>query len=201
LTRRPARTGVFGGTFDPVHVGHLIMAEEVLTRLGLQRVIFMPASRPAHKRSRDLTDVEHRVAMLRLATRGNRSFAVSRFEADGAGISFTARTLEALAARKAGDLYFIMGQDSLEEFHTWRDPDRITRLARLVVVPRGEHDLPSLDPSLRRRVVFLRPPRIGVSSTEIRRRIRRGLPVRYWIPDAVLRYVTRHGLYRLRGRG
>jgi len=202
VTRRPARTGVFGGTFDPVHVGHLIMAEEVQTRLGLQRVIFMPASRPAHKRSRGLTDVEHRVAMLRLAIQGNESFAVSRLEADGAGISFTARTLEALAAKKPGELYFIMGQDSLEEFHTWRDPEKITRLARLVVVPRGDHDLASLDPSLRRRVVFLRPPRIGVSSTEIRRRIRRGLPVRYWIPDAVLRYVTRHGLYGLRrGRG
>lgn len=201
MTGRPARTGVFGGTFDPVHVGHLIMAEEVLTRLRLHRVIFMPASRPAHKRSRDLTGVEHRIAMLRLAIRGNDRFAVSRIEADGAGISFTARTLETLAARSPGDLYFIMGQDSLEEFHTWKDPDRITRLARLVVVPRGDHDLASLDPSLRRRVVFLRPPRIGISSTEIRRRVRRGLPVRYWIPDAVLRYVTRHGLYRLRGRG
>jgi nicotinate-nucleotide adenylyltransferase len=201
VTRRPARTGVFGGTFDPVHLGHLIMADEVLARLKLQRLIFMPASRPAHKRSRALADVDHRVAMLRLAIRGHRGFAVSRIEADGSGMSFTAQTLETLAAKLPGDLYFIMGQDSLEEFPTWREPDRITRLARLVVVPRGDHDLASLDPSLRRRVVFLRPPRIGISSTEIRRRIRRGLPVRYWIPDAVLRYVTRHGLYGIRRRG
>ena len=201
MTRRSARTGVFGGTFDPVHLGHLIMADEVLARLKLQRLLFMPASRPAHKRSRDLTDVDHRVAMLRLAIRGHRGFAVSRIEADGSGLSFTARTLETLAAKLPGDLYFIMGQDSLEEFPTWKEPDRITRLARLVVVPRGDHDLASLDPSLRRRVVFLRPPRIGISSTEIRRRIRRGLPVRYWIPDAVLRYVTRHGLYGIRRRG
>jgi len=201
VTRRPARTGIFGGTFDPIHVGHLIMADEVLSRLKLQRLLFMPASRPAHKRSRALTSVEDRIAMLRLAIRGHQGFAVSRIEADGSGISFTARTLETLAAKLPGELYFIMGQDSLEEFHTWKDPERITRLARLVVLPRGDHDLPSLDPSLRRRVVFLRPPRIGISSTEIRRRIRRGLPVRYWIPDAVLSYVTHHGLYGIRRRG
>ncbi|HEY6221614.1 MAG TPA: adenylyltransferase/cytidyltransferase family protein, partial [Candidatus Eisenbacteria bacterium] len=86
MTRRPARTGIFGGTFDPVHLGHLIMADEVLSRLKLQRLLFMPASRPAHKRSRALTGVEHRIAMLRLAIRGHRGFAVSRIEADGAGI-------------------------------------------------------------------------------------------------------------------
>jgi nicotinate-nucleotide adenylyltransferase len=195
------RTGVFGGTFDPVHVGHLIMAEEAVARLRLRRLLFVPASRPAHKRSRNLTHVEHRLAMLRLAIRGSRRFAVSRIEADGAGISFTVRTLEALSRKEPGDFYLIMGQDSLEEFHTWKEPDRIARMARLVVVPRGDRDLSSLDPSLRRRVVFLRPPRIGISSTEIRRRLRRRLPVRYWIPDAVLGYATRHGLYGIRGRG
>jgi nicotinate-nucleotide adenylyltransferase len=201
VTRRRARTGIFGGTFDPVHVGHLIMAGEVQARLGLRKILFVPASRPAHKRSRAMADVEHRIAMLRLAVRGHRGFAVSRIEADGPGVSFTVRTLETLAARLPGDFYFIMGQDSLEEFHTWRDPDRIVGLARLVVLPRGDHDVPPLKPSLRRRVVFLKPPRIGISSTEIRRRIRRGLPVRDWTPDAVLRYVTRHGLYGIRRRG
>jgi nicotinate-nucleotide adenylyltransferase len=201
VTRRPARIGVFGGTFDPIHVGHLIVAEEVLSRMGLEKVLFMPAPRPAHKRSRVLTSVEHRIAMLKLAIQGNPRFSVSRIEADGPGISFTARTLETLVKKISGEFYFIMGQDSLEEFHSWRDPEQITRLARLVVVPRGEGELSSLGPALRRRVVFLRPPRIGISSTEIRRRLRRGLPVRYWIPDAVLRYVTRHGLYGIRGRG
>lgn len=196
-----ARIGVFGGTFDPVHLGHLIMAEEAVTRLRLTRLLFVPTCRPAHKRSRDLVPVEHRIAMLRVAVRGNPRMSVSRLEADRGGVSFTAETLESLATTEHGELYFVLGQDSLEEFHTWKDPDRIARLARLVVVPRGDQDLASLSPSLRRRVIFLRPPRIGISSTEIRRRLRRGLPVRYWIPDAVLAYVTRHGLYGIRRRG
>ncbi len=201
MSRTSVRTGIFGGTFDPVHVGHLIMAEEAAVRLRLHRVLFVPASRPAHKRSRGITPIEHRLAMLRLATLGNERFQVSRAEADGGGISFTANTLEALSRRGAGDLYFIMGQDSLEEFHSWRDPERITHLARLVVFPRGDRELSSLAPSLRRRVLFLRPPRIGISATEIRRRLRRGLSVRYWVPDKVLAYVTRHGLYGTRSRG
>lgn len=195
------RIGVFGGTFDPVHLGHLIMAEEALARLRLHRILFVPAARPAHKRSRGVAPVDYRIEMLRIAVRGNPHFEVSRIEADRPGTSFTASTLEALAKRGSGELYFIMGQDSLEEIHTWREPDRITRIARLVVLPRGDRELSSLDPALRRRVVFLRPPRIGISSTEIRRRLRRGLPVRYWIPDAVLTYVTRHGLYGIRRRG
>lgn len=198
---RARRTGVFGGTFDPVHMGHLIIAEEASARLNLDTVLFVPASRPAHKRSRGVAPMEHRIAMLRLATQGNKRFRVSRIEADRAGVSFTAQTLDELARGGAGDLYFIMGQDSLEEFHLWRDPERVTRLARLVVFPRGDRELSSLDPSLRRRVLFLRPPRIGISSTEIRRRLRRRLSVRYWVPDRVLSYVTRHGLYGTAARG
>lgn len=199
--RAGERIGVFGGTFDPVHLGHLIMAEEALARLRLHRILFVPAARPAHKRSRGVAAVEHRIEMLRIAVRGNPRFEVSRIEADRAGTSFTASTLETLAEKGSAEIYFIMGQDSLEEIHTWREPDRITRIARLVVLPRGDRELASLAPALRRRVVFLRPPRIGISSTEIRRRLRRGLPVRYWIPDAVLAYVTRHGLYGIRRRG
>ncbi len=199
MTRR--RVGVFGGTFDPVHVGHLIMAAEALERMRLDEMLFMPARRPAHKRARALAPVRHRVAMLRLATRGEARFRVSRLEADAGGISFTVRTLDALARRERADYHFLMGQDSLEDFATWREPERILALARLVVVPRGEGDPPPLPPGVRRRVVFLKPPRIGVSSTEIRRRIRRGLTVRYWLPEAVWRYVVRHGLYGIRRRG
>jgi len=200
VTRRVSRTGVLGGTFDPVHVGHLILAEEAATRLRLDRVLFMPAARPPHKRARGVAPTEHRIAMLRLAVRGNPRFEVSRLEADRTGVSFTAETLEALSRRGRTDLYFIMGQDSLEEFQSWRNPERITRLARLAVFPRGDRDAPSLPPALRRRVTFLHPPRIGISSTEIRRRVRRGLSVRYWIPDPVLAYVMRHGLYGSRTR-
>jgi len=190
-----SRVGVFGGTFDPVHNGHLIMAQEAVVRLKLDRMLFVAANRPSHKRAPDLADVEHRIAMLRLATRGNAAFEVSRVEADRGGFSYTVNTLETLRRSVRGDLYFLMGQDSLADFAQWRDPDRILELARLVVFPRGEGDMPSLPPSLRRRVLYVKPPRVGISSTEIRRRFRRGLPVRYWIPDSVLGYMTRHGLY------
>ena len=198
---RRRRVGVFGGTFDPVHVGHLIMAAEAVERLRLDEMLFMPARRPAHKRARALAPVEDRVAMLRLATRGEARFRVSRLEADAGGISFTVRTLDALARRERAEYHFLMGQDSLEDFPTWREPERILALARLVVVPRGEGGPPPLPPGVRRRVLFLKPPRIGVSSSEIRRRIRRGLTVRYWLPDPVWRYLLRHGLYGIRRRG
>lgn len=190
-----SRVGVFGGTFDPVHHGHLIIAQEAVARLKLDRLLFMPANRPSHKRAPGLADVEHRLAMLRIATRGSRHFEVSRMEADRGGVSFTVETLETLSRSARVELYFLMGQDSLGEFARWRDPGRIVELARLVVVPRGDQDVPPLPPAFRRRVVYLKPPRIGISSTEIRRRLKRGLPVRYWTPDAVVNYVTRHGLY------
>jgi nicotinate-nucleotide adenylyltransferase len=195
--------GVFGGSFDPVHVGHLIMAGEALDRLRLDEVVFIPANRPAHKRSRSLADVRHRLAMLRLAVRGNSRFRVSAIEARRGGVSFTADTLESLKQRAADSLYFILGEDNLAEFHTWRDPDRIARLATLVVVPRAAGEDGSrhsragtaLRAAWRRRVVMLHPPTIGISSTEIRRRVRGGKPVRYWVPDPVLSYMARHGLY------
>jgi nicotinate-nucleotide adenylyltransferase len=193
LKRR--RIGVFGGTFDPVHFGHLILAQEAVTQLGLARVLFVPAARAPHKRGRRLAPVEHRLAMLRLAARGNPSFSVSRIEAERGGISFTAVTLELLARAERAEIYFLMGQDSLEEFHTWREPERIARLAKLAVLPRGDREPPRVAPPLRPRVVLLRSPRIGISSTEIRRRLRRSLPVRYWVPDPVLAYAARHGLY------
>ena len=195
-----SRIGVFGGTFDPVHHGHLIMAQEAVARLGLDRMLFVAAGRPYHKRAPDLADVKHRVAMLRLATRGNPVFEVSRLEADQAGPTYTVVTLETLRRTIRGELYFLMGQDSLEEFARWRMPERILKLARLVVVPRGEGDLASLPAAIRGRVVYVKPPRIGISSSEIRRRLKRGLPVRYWTPDLVLSYVTRHGLYGTRKR-
>ena len=189
------RVGIFGGTFDPVHMGHLLMAEEAVERLRLDRLIFLPAGRPAHKRDRSITPVEHRLAMLRLAVRGNPRFAVSRLEADHDGVTYTVESLERFAKAEKAELYFVMGQDSLDEFRTWRDPDRILALARLAVVPRGEMERPSLDAAVRRRVVFLKPPRIGIAASEIRRRLGRKRSVHYWLPDPVLAYIKRHGLY------
>jgi nicotinate-nucleotide adenylyltransferase len=197
---RRRRIGVFGGTFDPVHAGHLIMAGEAVERLRLDEMLFMPARKPAHKRSRGLAPIAHRVAMLRIAVRGAPRFRVSTLEAGDEETSFTVRTLDRLARAERAEYYFLMGQDSLEEFASWREPERILSLARLAVVPRGERVVSVLPAPVRRRVVFLKPPRIGISSTEIRRRIRRGLTVRYWLPDAAWRYIARHGLYGHRSR-
>lgn len=190
------RVGVFGGSFDPVHAGHLIMAEVAADRLRLDEVAFVPAALPAHKRDRALASFADRCAMIRIAIRGNSRFALSTIEGDRGGVSFTADTLTALA-RKGTSLTFILGEDSLAELHTWRDPDRIVRLARLAVVPRGEgrRSAPRLRASWRKRIVALDPPRIGISSSEIRRRLRAGRSVRYWVPDPVLAYIRRHGLY------
>jgi len=192
---RKRRIGVFGGTFDPVHHGHLLMGQEAAVRLDLDRVLFVPVNRQPLKRGPGLADVKHRVAMLHLATRGNPRFEVSQEEIRRGGVSFTVSTLETLSETLRGDLFFVMGQDSLDEFARWRDPERILKLARLVVVPRGDRDLPALSPAVRRRIIYVKPPRIGISSTEIRRRLKRGLPVRYWTPDAVVSYIVRHGLY------
>jgi nicotinate-nucleotide adenylyltransferase len=197
---RRRRIGVFGGTFDPVHFGHLLMAAETVERLRLDKLLFVPARRPAHKRSRALAPVEDRIAMLRIATKQAPHFEISAIEANGDQVNFTVRTLEALLGRERADYYFLMGQDSLEEFTAWREPERILSIARLVVVPRGEGELPLLPSAIRRRVIFLRPPRIGISSTEIRRRLRRQLSVRYWLPDSVLAYAARHGLYGIHAR-
>ena len=197
--RRAERLGVFGGTFDPVHVGHLIMAGEAFTKLRLDRMLFVPAARPAHKRSRTIASAAHRVQMLRLATRGVPGFEVSTLEVERGGVSFTVDTLEHLS-RQARDLYFVMGQDSLEDLPTWRDPERIAQLARLLVVPRGDGRPPRVRPELSGRVSLLDPPRIGISSSEIRSRLKRGLSVRWWMPDAPLRYAIEKGLYGIRRR-
>lgn len=191
------RVGVFGGSFDPVHAGHLIMAEYAADRLRLDEVAFVPAWLPAHKRDRALASFRHRCAMIRSAIRANPRLTISTIEGERGGVSFTADTLEAMA-RKGTSLTFILGEDSLADLHTWHDPDRIVRLARLGVVPRGNGARPRLQrlpASWRKRVVALDPPRIDISSTAIRRRLRAGKSVRYWVPDPVLSYIRRHGLY------
>jgi nicotinate-nucleotide adenylyltransferase len=194
---------VLGGSFDPVHVGHLILAETAIDHLGLDELILVPAQRPAHKRRRRLAPVAHRLAMLRLAARGNPKLTLSRIEADRPDVAFTFRTLETLTAQRRAEWFFLMGEDSLREFGSWREPGRILEMARLAVVPRPEiarrkvaSGPAGLRAALRRRVVTVPMPPVGISASEIRARIRRGASVRYLVPDAVLSYLNRHGLYR-----
>jgi nicotinate-nucleotide adenylyltransferase len=203
------RIGLFGGTFDPPHVGHLALAEWAREALRLDRVLFVPAGRPPHK-GRALTLVAHRVAMTRLAVRGERAFTVSAIEARRDGPSFTVDTLRALRRRAPRvRIYLLMGADSLEEFHTWRDPKGIQAMATLVVADRPGASAKGAAAARRarrpvrppgvpgaRRVVWLENPALEVSSSAIRARLRAGRTVRYLIPDAVVRYIERHRLYR-----
>ena len=191
------RIGLFGGTFDPPHLGHLVLAEWARARLGLDRVVFMPAGTPPHKRGRRLTDAAHRLAMTRLAVRGNPAFSVSGLEARRVGPSFTVDTLQHFHARQPGArLYLLMGADSLADFPSWRGPGEIARLATLVVAARPGPADPAQGAVARGRVVMLDNPLVAISSSALRSRVRAGRSLRYLVPESVAAYVARHGLYR-----
>jgi nicotinate-nucleotide adenylyltransferase len=203
VSRRPAgraqRLGVFGGTFDPPHHGHLALAEWARAELGLERVLFVPAGAPPHKRRTALSSVAHRVAMTRLAVRGNSAFEVSTIESGRRGPSWTADTIRGLAAaHPRARLYLLMGADMFATFATWREPDEIARRAALVVALRPGSRVPRRVPAPvrdRRGVVWLANPGLDVSSRALRQRARAGRSLRYLVPDAVDRYIERHRLY------
>jgi len=203
VSRRPAgraqRLGVFGGTFDPPHHGHLALAEWARAELGLERVLFVPAGDPPHKRRTALSSVADRVAMTRLAVRGNPAFEVSTIEASRRGPSWTADTIRALAAaHPRARLHLLMGADMFATFATWREPDEIARHAVLVVALRPGSRVPRRAPEpVRdgRGVVWLANPGLDVSSSALRQRARAGGSLRYLVPDAVGRYIERHRLY------
>lgn len=190
--RSPRRIGVFGGTFDPPHLGHLALAEHARARLRLDLVLFVPARVPPHKRGRRRSSARVRVAMTRLAIRGRPGFRLSTLEVARRGPSFTVETLRVLRTRyPRARLYLLMGADSLADFRSWHEPDEIARLATLVVAVRPGH---------RRRpargVRRLDNPPLAISSSAVRARARRGQALRGLVPDAVARYIGRHRLYR-----
>jgi nicotinate-nucleotide adenylyltransferase len=192
------RLGVFGGTFDPPHLGHLALAEWAREQLGLSRVLFVPAGQPPHKRGRRVTPARHRLAMTRLAVRGHPAFAVSAIEARRRGPSFTVETLRALRRRfPRAELWLLVGADSLNELHTWRAPQEIVALSRLAVAARpGARRAPASAGRRPPRAVRLENPGIAVSSSALRSRSAAGASLRYLVPDAVAAYIRRHRLYR-----
>ncbi len=198
------RLGVLGGTFDPIHYGHLAIAEEARVRLNLDEVLFVPAGSPPHKTNHILTPAPHRLAMLRLATASNPHFTISTIEIDRPGPSYTVDTLTTLRylGSNCQSLFFIAGSDALRDLITWRSPERILQLCTFVVVHRPGITLPSLEtlerqlPRLTSRLIFLEGPRFDLSATELRRRIQLGLPIRYQLPEKVRHYITKHHLYR-----
>ena len=203
--------GILGGTFDPIHVGHLLLAEQARDALGLARVLFVPAPRPPHKDEIRLTAAERRASMVALALADEPRFETSRIELERDGPSYTADTLEALAADlgspdRPADLVLILSAESFRALASWRDPRRILAAARAAVLPRGGHPAPDVSwlgpdlADLAHRVTILDAPRIELSGREIRARVAAGRSIRHLVPRAVGAYIDDHSLYRDPGR-
>ncbi len=193
------RIGVFGGTFDPIHAGHLLLAEVALSDCGLDRVLFVPSASPPHKPEHALSPIEDRVNMVRLAAAGHPRFGIAEMEMRRSGPSYTVDTLIALEASfewKSSEFFLILGSDMLLDLPNWKDPDEIVRRAGLLVLERSGFDGRAAEPRFLSRSVFVNAPRIGISSTEIRDRVRLGKSIRYWVPEAVERFIFERGLYR-----
>jgi nicotinate-nucleotide adenylyltransferase len=198
------KIGILGGTFDPIHGGHLAIAETARTRLGLDEVHFMPAAITPLKEGGAITEPEHRVAMVQLAIAPYPYFKLSTVEIDRAGTSYTVDTIAELRRRFDPDdeLYFIIGLDSLGQFARWREPARIIGMCRLVAVPRPGYSLPDRDaleaaiPGISNSLTVLDEPKVHISATEIRERVRKGRPIDDLVPEAVAEYIRKKGLYR-----
>lgn len=200
------RIGLYGGTFDPIHVGHLLVAEQVCEKLRLDCVYFLPAATAPHKVDHKSLDAKHRLKMVRLATGGNPRFRVDDRELRRGGTSYTVDTLSELTQEQPNhDFVFIIGNDSLEELHTWREPARICELAFVAVAARGGQAEPDMNKLLKYLPAdqqsdlashLVAMPQIEISSTEIRENIRHSRSVRYQLHPAVEAYIATNELYR-----
>ncbi|CAM2854028.1 nicotinate-nucleotide adenylyltransferase [Actinomyces slackii] len=194
---RPLRIGIMGGTFDPIHHGHLVAASEVQSVFELDEVIFVPTWAQPFKKDHRVSPAEHRYLMTVVATASNPRFTVSRVDIDRGGTTYTIDTLHDIGAEYPGaELYFITGADALAQILTWKDSDEIFDLAHLVGVTRPGHALTESGVP-RDRVSLLEVTAMAISSTECRRRVSQGVPVWYLVPDGVVQYIRKYGLYRM----
>ncbi|KSU55413.1 MULTISPECIES: nicotinate-nucleotide adenylyltransferase [Microbacterium] len=193
VTRAP-RIGVMGGTFDPIHHGHLVAASEVAQSFDLDEVVFVPTGRPWQKD--DVTESEHRYLMTVIATASNPQFTVSRVDVDRAGPTYTIDTLRDLKQQRPGaELFFITGADAVAQILSWRNHQQLWDLAHFVAVSRPGHVL-NTEGLPSENVSQLEIPALSISSTDCRARVRRGHPVWYLVPDGVVQYIAKHHLYR-----
>lgn len=193
------RIGVFGGSFDPPHLGHFICARLVGEKLGLEKILVIPNAIQPHKPGGSFANAEERWAMVKAMTADDKMFIPSRIEIDRADISYTVNTLEALAGEYPSaewEIILIVGSDAYSEISKWRNPERIFELANLAVMCRAGHSLPVVAPSWRKKTVEVETPFIDFSSSWIRRRIRKNLPVRWWVGEVVDDIIQQHNLYR-----
>ena len=195
--------GVLGGTFDPIHMGHLIIAEEIRGQLDLTEVLFIPAGEPWLKMNNSISLAEHRVQMVRLAIADESFFKLSTIEIERAGPSYTIDTITQLKGQIGAEdkLFFILGWDNLMQLPQWSEPSRLVQMCNLVAVPRVGYVPPDLNTlkaaitGLSQSVIMLNTPQIEISSSEIRSRVARGLSIHHLVPEPVERYIRQHGLY------
>ncbi|NLE43822.1 MAG: nicotinate-nucleotide adenylyltransferase [Chloroflexi bacterium] len=196
-----SRLGILGGTFDPPHYGHLVLAENARVQLALDQVLFVLAGQPPHKPDRPITSVHHRLAMLQAAIEDNPGFVISRVDIERPGPHYTVETLALLHTDyPKADFFFLLGSDSLSEFAHWRDANGILGQTHLAVMQRPGYNpdlsvLTAQVPSLKERLVWVDAPHLDLASTDLRRRVSQRLPMRYLVPPRVEEYVRGHGLY------
>lgn len=191
------KIAIMGGTFDPIHYGHLISAEQVRVGLEYDRILFVPSARPPHKSRSDMVSAEHRYQMVRLATADNTHFDVSRIELDRDGPSYTIQTIKTLKEKygTSTNLAWIIGADSLIEYKIWKDFDGVLDQCTMIVTTRPNYDFNQVPSEIRNRVKTHRITSIDISATEIRKNIQNNVSIRYLVPDSVDSYITKHKLY------
>ncbi len=193
-----SRIGLYGGTFDPVHIAHLILAEWVRYELSLDHILFMPCAIPPHKQDVPTTPGHHRLTMLRLATRHHQGFTTSAYEIKKGGTSYTIDTIESLKQRHylSRDRFFLLiGGDNLADFASWKDPDRIVDTAQIVAMKRPYYDLPIETSPLLSDCIEVETPLLQVSSSMIRQRLQNRQSIHYLVPDPVRAYIEQEHLY------
>ncbi len=198
--------GVLGGTFDPIHIGHIKVAEEVVARLDLPRILFIPAGQPWLKlnNANAVSPVQHRLEMVRLAILGNPRFKLSTMEIERTGPTYSVDTIAQLHSQlgKGDEIFFILGWDNLRQLPKWHQPQRLIELCRLVAVPRVDFplpDLPALEkelPGISQRVILFDKPRIDINASEIRQRAAQGKSIRDFVPPPVESYIKENNLYK-----
>lgn len=202
--RKTLRLGVMGGTFDPIHYGHLVAAEEALVQFNLDRVVFMPTGRPVRKTHQHVSSAEDRYLMTVVATASNPDFEVSRLEIDRPGETYTVDTMEQLrdAYGPKAELFFITGADAVREILTWKDAERFAAICTFIAATRPGYEpdllapVPDGPPAAMPRVEYMEVPALAISSSDIRERVCARRPVRYLLPEAVGAYIEKNGLYR-----
>ena len=202
------KVGIMGGTFDPIHYGHLVIANEVLFKFNLQKIIFVPTGNPPHKRSAALADSYNRYMMTQFATMTNQDFDVSNIEVEKETISYTVDTIKVLKKHyKNTKLYFITGTDAVLDLPNWKEPEEILKLCTFISVNRPGYVTDTLDDKLDKlmekykgEILSIRAPQLKISSTDIRNRIKEGRPTKYLLPENVEQYILKKGLYKIDDR-